>query len=582
MLEHHPLTWHSKFIQLMLAGLLFWGISYICGYLLTDLDVIKFQSIHRYYTRSNFVSFHVIYCLSVICLWAIYFYKNNAIKSFYPLQRFYLTRLFLQLFVAFALLVSADVPFTAGVFAKARTILPEEQMEKDIDKINLGGAFLVEDKENYSFIYNEKYNKLGYNFLKYNNKQWENSQEYYYYPELLDSKYIRRTLPYRSFVPENDSLVTTIDSTRYLFFSTVRKYDGPDSCISYDLVGDLHQLDNLHLHRYAIENYASLDFEFLHPQNTERFGKVQIPRIHSWAANNQKDSIAKAIHGLMDVAKKYNIPMDLNPELFATYLEAKQYHHTEGVIDHYANDNARMSFASHFPAEYDQILKYSNGGTVDTSDLGTFIFAMERQAFFFFAEDQFDGIVSSYRHAYTDNVFDDFYGILFLAFFMAWLFIFFEFANIVSLLISIPIGGVLAIIIAILLVYVNAMMAIGYVNADSDYDYHSAERISIIIPFIVCVSILGVTLFGLYSKRFSKKVLSVLINLSFIIVPGFITLVMGMINLFSGHKEYGRCSQSSYEYSFTYLLDPWCILLYAFIGVISFFPAVIKWRAKPE
>lgn len=582
MLEHHPLTWHSKFIQLVLAGLLFWGISYACGYLLTDLSVLKSYSLPRYYTNSNFVSFHVIYCLSVICLWAIYFYKNNAIKSFYPLQRFYLARLFLQLFVAFALLVSANIPFTAGAFAKTRAVLPEEQMEKDIDKINLGGAFLVESKESYSFIYNKAYMKLGYNFLKFKGKEWENSQEYYYYPELLDTAYIRHTLPYRSFVPDNDSLITTIDSTRYLFFSTERKYDGPDSCISYDLVSDLHQLDYLNLHRYAIGNYASMHYNYLHSKNSDQFGKVQVPKVHRWAANNQKDSIAKAIHDLIGVANKYNIPNDLNPELFATYLEAKQYHHIERYIQHYADDDAKITFASRYPVEYDYIQRYINGGTVDTNDLSTFIYAMETQNFFFFAEDQFDGMVESYKHAYKYNVFDNFYGILFLAFFMAWLFIFFEFANIISLLISIPIGGVLAIIVAILLVYVNAVMAISYVNASSEYDYHHAERISILIPFIICAAILGVTLIGLYSKRFSKKVLSVFINLSFIIVPGFITLVMGMINLFSGHEEYGKCSQSSYEYSFTYLLDPWCILLYAFIGVFSFFPAVIKWRAKPE
>lgn len=582
MLEHHPLTWHSKFIQLMIAGLLFWLISYLCGYLMVNLSVLKYQYLQQYYSRSNFISFHVIYCLVVICLWAIYFYKNNAIKSFYPLQRFYLVRLFVQLFVAFVLLVSADIPFTEGCFAKARTLLPEGETEKDIDALNLGAAFLVQSQENYKFTNRKDLDALGYDRLHYDSdsKKWDEGFEYYFYPELLDDKYVAKAPAYREFVTANDSNVTVIDSNRYLFFSTVTKYSGPDSCYSITLVKDFHKLDYIrNLHLYAIENYNTNKFNYLRDANLQRFNDNELPKVHRWAENDELDSIRRAIQGLIEVCKKYDVEYDLDPELIATYLNAKNSYGLQSITQNYASDYAKSSFSLHYQEAQAVLAKYEEGKALDPADSAALIEAMESQNYFFYDSETLNDMISSYESGYKGYKLKDIYGFLFLAFFMAWLFIFFEFANIVSLLISIPVGGVVAILVAIVIVYLNVFYRMDYPNGE--YDRHTAEKASIAIVFCVCLLIFLFTLYGLFSKRFNKKVLNVLINLSYVLAPVLIGLFFGTLNVLSGHEEYMKCD-SSYVYNYTQLLDPMLFLLYAFVGVCCYFPLVIKWRAKEE
>ena len=106
LLENHPLTWHSKFIQLLLAGILIWVISFLSGFSLINMKALQDIRINSYYFNSLFILFHVIYCIVIIAFWAIYFYKNNAFKSYYPLQKGYFTKLFFHLFVPLTLLVS--------------------------------------------------------------------------------------------------------------------------------------------------------------------------------------------------------------------------------------------------------------------------------------------------------------------------------------------------------------------------------------------------------------------------------------------------------------------------------------------
>ncbi len=586
MLEHHPLTWHSKFIQLMVAGLLFWVISYVCGYGLTNLNVIKYESLSHFYSRSNFVSFHVIYCLVVICLWAIFFYKNNAIKSFYPLQRLYLLRLFLQMFVAFTLLVSAEIPFTAGCYAKTRVILPESEMEQDIDQLNLGAAFLTEEKFAYDYSHRKDVLALHYSHLKFNHEsdKWSEDFEYYYHPEMLGDTYISTTPIYRDFVTGNDSSVTVIDGQKYLFFSTENKYMGPDSCASITLVKDFHKLDYLpNLHEYAIINYNSNKYDYLRSEHESGFYQTQIPKIHRWAVNDQRDSIEHAVRGLIQVCQKYDINYDLSPALAATYLQAQHYWGLGGYIRGYSSKREKAYFMQHYN-DYTTVLeKYSAGAPYDPADSTLLLDAMDEQNYLFYGSEVFNDMISSYKTAHKESIFKDAFGLLFLGFFMAWLFLFFEFANIISLLISIPVGGVLTIIVAIILIYVNMLLYSGREYMENyEYARHTAEKISFAIPFCVCLLIMLTTIFGLYRKRFNKRVLNILINLSYVLAPAMIAMFVGLINIFSGHTVYEECDSSKYEYSYLYLLEPGFILLYAFVGMCCFFPLIVKWRAKEE
>ena len=60
LLENHPLIWHSKTIQLTIAGSVFWIISFLSGYGYVNLNLLKHQTSSTYYQESNFIFFQII------------------------------------------------------------------------------------------------------------------------------------------------------------------------------------------------------------------------------------------------------------------------------------------------------------------------------------------------------------------------------------------------------------------------------------------------------------------------------------------------------------------------------------------
>ena len=57
LLENHPLIWHSKTIQLTIAGSVFWIISFLSGYGYVNLNLLK-QLIQVEYLNLIFKKFY--------------------------------------------------------------------------------------------------------------------------------------------------------------------------------------------------------------------------------------------------------------------------------------------------------------------------------------------------------------------------------------------------------------------------------------------------------------------------------------------------------------------------------------------
>ncbi len=584
LLEYYPITWHSKFLQLLVAGIFGWIISFISGYLLFGLYELKYRQMDDFYADSSFVSFHVIYCLIIICIWAIFYYKNNAIKSFYPLGKLYFVKLFTQLFIAFSLLVSAYYPFTYGTMSRVKNKLKINETEAEIAKLNLGAAFVLNSNSMYHIANNKQVvkNKLSSIYYNESSKIWEGENSYYYYPTKLNDTYGGKDLFYGDFGDLHDSLSTQIDNYKYLFFKTVDKFESVDSCESNVFVTDFIQLpnsDKLHVFDFQNLNLNGLEYNSVFTQKYTN--ELIINQVRRWSEKHQFDSIQMAINDFIDVCTKYKIDLRLDPRMILKYLKLKDFHHIESITSQYENHNntqIEISDFSSYPEDYSVLMKYSNNDLeVSVEDIGAFITAIERQDIYYYEKDQIENLLANYEMSHTNRFDIGFITVLFIGFFLAFLFVLFEFANIVSFLITIPIGGVLMILVALGLIFINLSGTYNYEN----YDFHSREKNSIVFVFCIVLIIVGTTIYGVLSKRFNKKVLNVLVNMTYIISPFFINLIFGMNFILSGHYVHTKCS-NEYVYGFAYIADPFWILLFAVIGLFSFFPLIKKYKALED
>lgn len=598
LIENYPLIWHSKSIQLFFAGVFLWLISYLTGYLLTNVWVITSSSLDNLYFSSYYVSFHLIYGLIVLCFWAISFYKNNAFKAFYPLQRFYFMRLFMLLFVGFTLLISAYVPFSAGAKLKFRSQVDSKSYMEDMRKLNLGYVFLVQNVEKYSLFQRDDLASEQVGFLKFdaNKNQWEEASDgnyYYYYPDLMDKKYISTNLNKLSksidvkkynvngtmlpdYQPTDTLFQTKIDDKIYQFFSYETKYDSEDSCSYNRFIKQFYKLNqDGKLHLKAVENFRYPVFKTFSADSRTYFKEKQLPKIQAWVRNNQKDSIQKAIQQFEDVCLKYGIGVNLQPALIANYLELKSYAgFTNTVVNEYISEI--KDFEARYPEMVEVLQKYQSNLSVAKADSSLFIEAMHSQPYNFYDAFGVQYLMDNFQFAYHKNVFEFFIGFFIAAFAITAFFVLFEFTNIVSLLIAIPVTGVISILVGLLLIIIN----LNRVYAE-DYNSHTYDLISIVIVVVIMTVILAFTIFGLYNKRFNKKVLNVLFNMSYFIAPAYLTCCAVLMNLSSGKYVYNYCN-SEYVYSMDFLLTPTWVLVYLLVGLFSFFYFIKKWKAREE
>jgi hypothetical protein len=402
-----------------------------------------------------------------------------------------------------------------------------------------------------------------------------------YYPHKNEDTYSGSNLFRGDFADLHDSLSTQIDNYKYLFFKTVDKFETADSCESNLFVTDFVQLPNSeNLHVYDFQNLNSWGFEFgtIYTQRSTNIGITN--QILRWSKNREFDSIQLAINDFIDVCKEYKIDLRLDPKIILKYLKLKEFNHIEKITGQYENNyNKRIDIRDFsYPEDYDMIMKYANNDlAVSQDDSSAFCAALERQNIYFFEKEEMRSLLENYEMSHTNQFDNGFMGMFFLGFFLAFLFVLFEFANIVSFLIAIPIGGALMILVALGLIFINLSGSFNYDN----YDYHSREKNSIVFVFCIVLAIVGTTVYGILSKTFNKKVLNVLVSMTYIISPFFVNLIFGVYFVLSGHVVNTKCS-SEYVYGYAFFTNPLWILLFSIIGLFAFFSLIKKYKALED
>ncbi|MBI1837104.1 MAG: hypothetical protein HYR91_07545 [Flavobacteriia bacterium] len=569
LIENHPLTWHSKVIQLISVSILFSIISFIIGYNITDLNVLKNKNLLSYYFDSSFIFFHIIFCVIIISIWAIYFFKNNAFKNYYPLQKGYFTKLFFHIFIPILILISAYFPFTDGCYSKASTYFTEEELKSEINTINLANVFLIQDVDRYKLanrIYPKPYPIDEINFQK-NENRWEKSS----YSYVLKNN---KTHNYTTFNPElYEEKSIQLNGDKKLFVSKKYKYIDEKKCLGKNIIYKVYsknELDNPTAN--AIQNFSSISitkkseknfFRFYdyNEGNSNEYKSNYAPIIHNWVTNKKYNQIQNSIEGFKAICKKYEVGCNLNSKHILRFLIYKEFKNFRKPITKTYEDN----YSFYNPQDEINLIESMLSHKKETIRL------MASQHVYFYDKNELESVFFNLKNIHI-NLFSDYYLLpfLFIALFLTWLFICFEFTVIKSFLISIPIIGVLIILNSLTLIYFH------HFGSEANYFLIAVNSTTLLI--------IGYTLIALYSKKVSKKIINVLINLTYLFSPIFIMLLVLLYNAETRKSEQiNRCTgRLENVYTESVLMHPYLFFLYAIIGILLFFTLLKKWKAYEE
>lgn len=565
LLENHPLIWHSKVIQLLAAGILFWVISFLAGYGMMNLKTLQDFHIRRYFERSGFVYFHVVYAIIVTSVWALYFYKNNAFKNYYPLKKGYFLSLFLQLFVSFFILTSAYYPFYTGTELKAKSLFDEKNLKEDIDKLNLGHAFIINSPD-YYVLENRSYPKpYPLQIVRYdeNSNSWESPNNNTIHPDsTFKHSFDNSDWTSANF---NENYTVTVEGRKMQFFKAYPKIINKGECDSYDInvvskMYSLKELDNPQLS--SLLNYSTV----LVSTPYERMGERTFPElpknkyepiIHKMVREKNYIEIKNTINNFIRVCNKYKIANHINAAYLTKYLYYKNCSNLNSSITSNWQD---LSHSYNYMNELDE-LKTS----IPNKEL--FIKNMNNQHVYYFKSSDLDQLFYNHSYMYTEH--EHSYSLLFylfLAFGLSCLFIWFEFNSIKSLLITIPVAGVLVIINIMIIVF-----------------SYASEKMAFTTFLTTFAVIIVLTLLGVYKKMIPKKIVNILLNLTYIIAPIFlIVAVLFYDELTNDVYVQSKCYGMEHITKHSVLIEPYLFFAYSFVGLLLFIPILKKWKALEE
>lgn len=150
-LERFPLLWNTRFYWMAAAGLTVHAIFYLMGYFaFTRPGLLNSYSVNRSVEANGIYLFSIIVSVLMLVGWLLVLLRNNAFKNFYPTGAFRLFCSFLIYLLIFFLCVTFFISYIYGGKRAVEHKYPADWVEKTREKANLAAAFLVFTPEPYS------------------------------------------------------------------------------------------------------------------------------------------------------------------------------------------------------------------------------------------------------------------------------------------------------------------------------------------------------------------------------------------------------------------------------------------------
>jgi hypothetical protein len=581
-LENHPVLWRSKLLYILPAGLLLWGVFFAIGYFTTNLQVLKTTYNGNRYFDTYSVVLHIILALIVLSIWALNFYKKNAIRHYYPLGRFYFTKLYLFIAIGFFPIISLYIPFQAGVGYSSRSIVSIEALREDAKTYNLASVFLGDNvmQQEYDLINRaypapfpmtilEKKYPIS-DFEHYPELVYSDSsdKQHYYYPtEHPENSFKLNDLEYQFLkthqAPVNPYCYT--DPKQYIL-----EFYHPDTTVnwkSYSLLNyskvSVRSAFEPEFHPGDINEYYYFDYSESFRDEQREFARYYAPTINRWVTGEKLDSIRYILASFQQILNKYAIPNKFDPkELAKSALMAEKN----------PNPDFKTVETSFSPSHLALLRSHAGKETK-----GILLHEIPRG----YEKDELNRLMNNMEIAYyPDFQTESFLVSLMVAFLLAMALLLFDFTPFIEFLISIPVMGVLMIIVG----FIGALIDINSGGYYLRKDYPSETYVSLLIAIADAILVLF-SVIAIYGKTFNKRVAGIFLNVGYFAAPLLPIVILITIVQFSRKWVY-MCDNWNLALPKWAEIDEVNTIIILFIsglaGLLLYFRLIKIWYAKKD
>ncbi|MES2485355.1 MAG: hypothetical protein V4581_05310 [Bacteroidota bacterium] len=145
LLLRHPLLWNIKIVPMLAITLIIHALFFITGY---AKGTINFKQKGWQYNLDNdsptVVFFSILLSLVILILWLVYYFRNNAYKSFYPKKNASLYKEWLLILVISILNCSYTATFFYAQDVRKTSYFDNQETQYRIDIISMASLFTDE------------------------------------------------------------------------------------------------------------------------------------------------------------------------------------------------------------------------------------------------------------------------------------------------------------------------------------------------------------------------------------------------------------------------------------------------------
>ena len=142
MLLHHPILWNLKVVPVIPVMLALHVIFFVCGYISGAVDFSEYNEQFYVNWPAGFAVFvGILLSILITVVWLVFYFRNNALKSYYPKQKSSLYREWLLIFAIATINVSYPLTFAYAKDVRARSYYDEAEVVRRTDIISMVSLF---------------------------------------------------------------------------------------------------------------------------------------------------------------------------------------------------------------------------------------------------------------------------------------------------------------------------------------------------------------------------------------------------------------------------------------------------------
>jgi len=267
--------------------------------------------------------------------------------------------------------------------------------------------------------------------------------------------------------------------------------------------------------------------------------------------------VRRSLNDFKNVCQKYEIKHSINAEDFVNYLKVTDF------------QNLNNSLIYHYKRSNRDINEELQNRTFDFTEIDKKSMLEKEfiQNSYFFDFDNLKQLTSNFKKTKQSLLSNTtLLPVLYIVLFLVWLFICFEFTSVKKFIITVPIGGVL-----ILLNFMTLII------------YHNSKDLILYTFLFTFLLIIGLTIYGFKTKKIRKPILSILVNLVYVIAPIFIGFCVNLYNELTKYKAVIDANGSiNHVVENSIFLNQYLIYIYSLLGILIFLPLLRKWKAYAE